>query len=201
MQLLAHVIPALQAGVAPWESLRTSKAQWHSCSWVQKSFPQYFPVFLVTPTASSYMAEKKPKNIFVQGSIIPSFVGDSIQAHSSKTNIGAHSIFLGQVRSDVIDGKKVQAIEYTCYETMALKKMDEIREAIFEKYALTCMHVYHSLGVVPAGEISLFVFASSAHRKIAIDACEETVERIKAELPVWGKEIFEDETYQWKQNK
>lgn len=147
------------------------------------------------------MAEHKPKNIFVQGSIAAAFVGQSIQAHSRKTNIGAHSIFLGQVRADVIDGKQVKAIEYTCYETMALKKMHEIREAIFAKYALTCMHVYHSLGIVPAGEISLFVFTSSPHRKIAIDACEETVERIKAELPVWGKEIFEDETYQWKENK
>ena len=78
--------------------------------------------------------------------------------------------------------------------------MHEIRESIFEKYELTCLHVYHSLGMVKAGEISLFVFTSSAHRKAAIDACEELVERIKKELPVWGKEIFEDSSYQWKQN-
>ncbi len=147
------------------------------------------------------MTEKKLKNIFVQGSIAASFIGDSIQAHSTKTNIGAHSIFLGQVRADIIDGKKIEAIEYTSYEEMALQKMHEIREAMFEKYPLTCMHVYHSLGLVKAGEICLFVFTSSRHRKDAIDACEETVERIKAELPVWGREIFEDETYQWKENK
>ena len=79
--------------------------------------------------------------------------------------------------------------------------MHEIREAIFEKYELTCMHVYHSLGKVAAGEISLFVFTSSAHRKAAIDACEETVERIKSELPVWGKELFDNDTHQWKENK
>jgi molybdopterin synthase catalytic subunit len=36
---------------------------------------------------------------------------------------------------------------------------------------------------------------------MAIDACEETVERIKAELPVWGKELFDNESYQWKVNK
>jgi molybdopterin synthase catalytic subunit len=53
---------------------------------------------------------------------------------------------------------------------------------------------------VKVGEISLFVFASSPHRKAAIEACEEAVERMKAELPVWGKEIFEDKTYTWKQN-
>jgi molybdopterin synthase catalytic subunit len=144
------------------------------------------------------MSEKKIKNIFVHGAIQSSFIGESIGKHQSKTNIGGHSIFLGQVRADEIDGKKVATIEYTAYEEMALEQMDKIREAIFEKYALTCMHVYHSLGKVHAGEISLFVFTSSKHRKIAIDACEETVERIKAELPVWGKELFEDETHQWK---
>ena len=147
------------------------------------------------------MTERKPKNIFVTGPIEPAFVGTSIQQHSSKTNIGGHSIFLGQVRADAINGNNVTAIEYTTYEEMALEKMHEIREAIFSKYDLTCMHVYHSLGKVRAGEISLFVFTSSVHRKAAIDACEETVERIKSELPVWGKELFDNETYQWKENQ
>jgi molybdopterin synthase catalytic subunit len=146
------------------------------------------------------MTERKPKNIFVKGAIQASFIADSIQKHSTKTNIGGHSIFLGQVRADEIEGKKVSAIEYTAYEQLALEKMHEIRESIFEKYTLTCMHVYHSLGTVVVGEICLFVFTSSAHRKAAIDACEETVERLKAELPVWGKEILEDETHHWKVN-
>ena len=145
--------------------------------------------------------ERKPKNIFVQGPIAASFIAESISKHSTNTAIGGHSIFLGQVRADIINEKKVAAIEYTAYEEMALEKMHEIREAIFAKYPITCMHVYHSLGKVAAGEICLFVFTSSAHRKAAIDACNETVERIKAELPVWGKEIFLDESIQWKTNK
>lgn len=142
--------------------------------------------------------ERKIKNIFVQGPIEASFIGDSIQKHNTRTAIGGHSIFLGQVRADTADKKKVIAIEYSAYEEMALEKMHVIREEIFAKYHLTCMHVYHSLGKIAAGEISLFVFTSSAHRKAAIDACTETVERIKAELPVWGKELFTDESYQWK---
>lgn len=146
------------------------------------------------------MKEKVIKNIFIEGAIEPVFIAESIAKHQTKTNIGGHSIFLGQVRADVIDGRSVSAIEYTTYNQMALEKMDEIREEIFGKYDITCMHVYHSLGKVAAGQVCLFVFTSSKHRKVAIDACEETVERIKAELPVWGKEIFEDETYQWKEN-
>ncbi|CAN5578995.1 hypothetical protein BH11BAC3_BH11BAC3_21750 [soil metagenome] len=147
------------------------------------------------------MSERKIKNIFVQGPIASSFIGDSIQKHRTKNEIGGHSIFLGQVRADIIDGKTVTAIEYTCFEEMALQKMHEIREAIFEKYPLTCMHVYHSLGKIASGDICLFVFTSAPHRKAAIDACEETVERLKVELPVWGKELFDNETYQWKENK
>jgi len=150
---------------------------------------------------TSRMKERKPKNIFIEGAIAPSFIADSIQQHSTKTGIGGHSIFLGQVRADTINGKKVIAIEYTAYEEMALEKMHIIREEIFSKYDLVCLHVYHSLGRVATGEISLFVFTSSAHRKAAIHACEEIVERIKAELPVWGREMLEDETYEWKKNE
>src|SRR5260221_14262344 len=123
------------------------------------------------------------KNIFVEGAISASFIAESIEKHSKQKGIGGHSIFLGQVRADKIGDQMVGAIDYTTYEEMALRKMNEIRESIFAKYALTCMHVYHSLGKVAAGEISLFVFTSSKHRKAAIDACEETVERLKAELP------------------
>jgi len=145
--------------------------------------------------------DKSIKNIFTQGAISPTFIADSIAKHSAKTNIGAHSIFLGQVRADEVDGRIVSAIEYTSHKDMAMEKMHEIREEIFEKYELTCMHIHHSLGTIKAGEICLFVFTSSGHRKAATEACNEVVERIKAELPVWGKEIFEDATHQWKVNK
>ena len=146
------------------------------------------------------MKEKKSREIFINGAITSEFIGESIAKHSVKKNIGAHSIFLGQVRNDIVNKKEVKAIEYTAYAEMAEEKFIEIREAAFEKYSLICLHIYHSLGVVRSGEISLFVFTSSAHRKDAIKACEEIVERIKSEVPVWGKEIFDDESHQWKVN-
>ncbi|TPN87451.1 molybdenum cofactor biosynthesis protein MoaE [Aquimarina algicola] len=146
------------------------------------------------------METKKPKNVFKQGAITSEFIGNSIAKHQSKTNIGAHNIFLGQVRADNIDDKIVTAIEYTAYEEMANQKFHEIREATFSKFDLTCMHIYHSLGKVNAGEICLFVFVSSPRRKVVFEALEYVVEAIKADVPVFGKEIFEDQTHQWKQN-
>jgi molybdopterin synthase catalytic subunit len=147
------------------------------------------------------MAERKMKNIFTQGAVTPGFIAESIGKHAAQTAIGGHSIFLGQVRADVADGKKVVAMEYTAYEEMALERMHRIREDVFAKYPITCMHVHHSLGMVRTGEICLFVFTSSAHRAAAIEACSETVERLKVELPIWGREILEDESHQWKVNK
>lgn len=144
--------------------------------------------------------ERKPKNIFVQGPIGPERIAASIQAHGQKTGIGGHSIFLGQVRADQKEGGTVRAIHYTAYEEMALEKAHQIREEIFAKYPLTCMHIYHSLGEVKAGELCLFVFTSSERRKPAIQACEELVERIKAELPVWGQELLDTEQHVWKEN-
>ena len=144
---------------------------------------------------------KEKNDIFMQGPIPPERIATSIATHGRKSDIGAHSIFLGQIRADQVDGKTVRAIDYSVNRELALSKMAEIRQAVFDKYPLACMHVYHSEGLVQVGEICFFVFTSSAHRRAAIDACEELVERIKKELPIWGKEIFEDDTHQWKTNR
>lgn len=146
------------------------------------------------------MTNKKHQTVFVKGAISSEFIAESIAKHQIKTGIGAHNIFLGQVRADVIDGKAVKAIEYTTYEEMANRRLSEIREAAFKRFELSCMHIYHSLGNVNAGEICLFVFVSSPGRKEVFKALEFIVEEIKAKVPVFGKEIFEDSTHQWKVN-
>ena len=147
------------------------------------------------------MSEKKIKKVLMEGPISPQFIGDSIAKHQVKTNIGAHDIFLGQVRADVIDGAEVTGIEYSAYDEMADKVFHEIRESAFEKFDLNCMHIYHSTGLVPVGEICLFVFVSSAHRKEAIDANRFIVEAIKEQAPVFGKEMLSEGGHVWKENK
>ena len=147
------------------------------------------------------MSTDKPKKTsFVQGAISSDFIGNSIAKHQSKTTIGAHNIFLGQVRADSIDGKMVVAIEYSAYEEMAEQSFHEIREAAFAKYELSCLHIYHSLGLVKTGEICLFVFVSAPRRKVVYEALEFLVEEIKEKVAIFGKELLEDESYTWKKN-
>ncbi|MFT7363019.1 MAG: molybdopterin synthase catalytic subunit [Algoriphagus sp.] len=140
------------------------------------------------------------KKTFLEGAISSNFIAESIAKHQGKHSIGAHNIFLGQVRADEIDGQKVVAIDYTAYEEMANEKLHEIREAAFERYDLTCLHIYHSLGKVAVGEICFFVFVSSKRRKQVYEATEYLVNQVKEQVPIFGKEIFENEDFQWKVN-
>lgn len=143
----------------------------------------------------------KVRDIFVEGAIPASFIANSIAKHATRTDIGAHEIFLGQVRADMIDGRIVTGIEYTTYRDMALERMSAIREEAFVKWpAMTCLHVHHSLGMVAAGELCFMVFASAPHRTAAREAVAHVVDRIKSELPIFGKEILSDESHVWKIN-
>lgn len=142
----------------------------------------------------------RKKTVFIQGAISPEFIGNSIAKHQSKHNIGAHNIFLGQVRADEIEGKMVSAIEYSAYEEMADEAMTAIREKAFAQFDLICMHIYHSIGAVKAGEICLFVFVSAKRRSQVYEATEAIVNWIKTEVPIFGKELFADANFQWKKN-
>ena len=138
--------------------------------------------------------------VFIQGPITSGFIAQSIAKHQSKTSIGAHNVFLGQVRADQQDNLTVNAIEYTAYEEMAEEAMTAIRERAFAQFDLICMHIYHSLGVVKAGEICLYVFVSAKRRKYVYQATEAIVNWIKTDVPIFGKEKFENNTFQWKTN-
>jgi molybdopterin synthase catalytic subunit len=130
----------------------------------------------------------RKRDIFVEGPIDPAFIAGSIAKHATRTDIGAHEIFLGQVRADVIDGRTVEAIEYTAYRDMALERMTVIREEAFTKWpSMTCLHVHHSLGTIKAGELCFMVFASAPHRQSAREAVAWVVDRIKADCRSSGR--------------
>lgn len=150
----------------------------------------------------------KVKDIFVKGPIDPAFIATSIAKHATRTDIGAHEIFLGQVRADTVERAddrppaNVAAIEYTAYRDMALERMTAIREEAFAQWpSMTCLHVHHSLGTIQAGELCFMVFASAPHRMAAREAVAWVVDRIKAELPIFGREVLSDATHVWKVNR
>jgi len=139
-------------------------------------------------------------DFFVDGPVEPTQITELIRHHSEDKRSGACQLFLGQVRDDEINGKKVAAIEYTTYRSMVKEKYQSLREEILEKHNIRHLHILHSLGTVKAGETSLLVMVTSEHRNEAIEACRETILLIKKQLPIWGKELFADDSYVWKEN-
>ncbi len=141
------------------------------------------------------------KDFLVTGSITTLMVSEVINA-ANESNIGAHSIFLGQIRSDIINNQCVTGIEYSAYPEMVEAEMQKITSIVTEKYNdVIKIHVLHSIGLVNCGEISLLVFVGCGHRKQSFKAVEEIVELIKERLPVWKKEFLEDNSHNWPDNK
>ncbi|MEL6557722.1 MAG: molybdenum cofactor biosynthesis protein MoaE [Bacteroidota bacterium] len=141
------------------------------------------------------------KNHFINGPISSDFIADAIKKHQVNTAIGAFDIFLGQVRQDEIDGKVVTGIEFSAYEEMANKELIKLKEESLEKFDLIEAHIYHSLGSIPTGEVCFFVFTSSGHRPAAFAATQHMVNEIKKRVPIFGKEMLEDNTHEWKVNR
>lgn len=137
---------------------------------------------------------------FVKGAIPPEVLSGMVKASSAICLTGAYSIFLGQVREDVIEGKSVHAIDYTSNEEMATAAFLQIALDAKSQYAVTSLKIIHSLGLVKKGELCLLVLVSCGHRRESFRACEYIVERLKKEVPVWGKELLEDQSHSWKVN-
>ena len=134
-----------------------------------------------------------------EGPVSGNIILHLIQKAAGKTDTGGHMIFLGQVRADKINGKKVRAIEYSAYAELVDVEVEKIKKTIMSEFSeVRSIDLIHSTGIVNAGEISLLVFVSACHRQQAILACSKTIELIKENLPVWKKEIFEDNSHLWK---
>lgn len=135
------------------------------------------------------------------GPVTQELISQLIENAGKRNDTGGHSIFLGQVRADEINGKCVLAIEYSAYNAMVEAEADKIKAEILAEFSdAKTVEIFHSTGIVKAGEISLFVMVSAGHRHHATEACSKTVELLKNRLPVWKKEIFDDDSHNWREN-
>ena len=127
----------------------------------------------------------------IKGPITPVLISELMASGNDDAGSGAVSIFIGRVRDDETDGKRVTAIEYSAYEEMAVKEVEEVITTVRSAFSdVRSVFIVHSLGVVMAGEASLFIMVTSGHRDHATRACRHTLEMVKERLPVWKKELY-----------
>ena len=104
---------------------------------------------------------------------------------------GAICIFEGVVRNNS-KGKRTLHLVYEAYDTMALKKLEEIGVLVRQAWDIDCLAMIHRLGHLDIGETSVAVMVTSAHRRAAFDACHYAIDKLKKVVPIWKKEFFED---------
>ncbi len=127
----------------------------------------------------------------VGGPITPLLISELMTLGDDDTGTGAVSIFIGRVRDDEVEDKRVKAIEYSAYEEMVVREADGIANTVRSAFTdVRSVIIVHSLGVVRAGETSLFIMVSAGHRDHATRACRHTLEMVKEKLPVWKKELY-----------
>jgi molybdopterin synthase catalytic subunit len=107
---------------------------------------------------------------------------DAVTALVRDPRAGAVVTFQGVTRD-------VERLEYEAYVEMAEERMAAIVAEAVERHGLCAAAAEHRVGDVPLSEPSVIVAASSAHRGEAFAGAREIIDRVKAEAPIWKKEI------------
>jgi molybdopterin synthase catalytic subunit len=104
---------------------------------------------------------------------------------------GAVNVFIGTVRN-AAQGKNVVWLEYEAYEAMAITEIKKIIDTASHRWPLLGWAVSHRIGTLKPGEVAVVVAVSSPHRRESFEACQFIIDTVKAKVPIWKKEVFED---------
>jgi molybdopterin synthase catalytic subunit len=116
---------------------------------------------------------------------------DEALAAVRHSSAGAVDVFLGVVR-DVSAGRTVTRLDYQAYAPMARATLLRIGEEIAQETPGVHLCALHRVGSLVVGDVAVICAASAMHRAEAFSACRLLIERIKAEVPVWKRELGAD---------
>jgi molybdopterin converting factor subunit 1 len=119
----------------------------------------------------------------------PLSVAEVVEAVSGP-GMGGVVTFTGDVRAET-QGRKVLRLEYEAYLPMAEKKLEEIGHAVGQAHGVV-VAIVHRVGVLQPGEAAVVIACAAPHRTPAFRACEAAIERLKKEVPIWKREVYED---------
>jgi molybdopterin converting factor subunit 1 len=131
-------------------------------------------------------AERDPRFQVVDRPLALAEVVDAV----SGPGRGGIVTFTGAVRGES-HGKRVLRLEYEAYGPMAARKLAEIGAEVARAHGVE-VAIVHRVGVLAPGEAAVVIACAAAHRTPAFRACEACIERLKQDVPIWKREVFED---------
>lgn len=113
-----------------------------------------------------------------------------VAARVAHRSCGAVVTFEGVVRLEGDADNPLVALEYSAYESMALRVMGRIRREALERFAIENAAIVHRVGRLAIGEASVVIVVSAGHRGDAFEACRWLIDTVKIDVPIWKKEIW-----------
>ena len=136
---------------------------------------------------------------------------DDVASRVASPNHGAITVFAGMVRGETDltspfaaappdvtgDGGGTRLVteylEYEAYAEMAEPMLAALGDDIRARWPqITAVSILHRVGRIEVGEASVVIAVAAAHRKGTFDACSYAIERLKAVIPIWKKEVGSD---------
>ena len=108
---------------------------------------------------------------------------------------GGIATFIGVVRG-CDHGRGVEALDYTCHPS-APQVLREVAERLAAAGDVIRVAVVHRVGHLEIGDLAVVVAVSAVHRAAAFEVCRELIDTLKASVPIWKHEIFEDGSDEW----
>ena len=120
---------------------------------------------------------------------------DEVRAAVADPAAGGIALFAGAVRDSDHD-RGVSGLSYSAHPSAA-GELRRVAEVIAGKYPVIGIAAVHRVGDLAIGDLAVVLAVSCPHRAEAFDACRDLIDILKASVPIWKHQLFDDGTAEW----
>ena len=120
---------------------------------------------------------------------------DEVRAAVADPAAGGIALFAGAVRDSDHD-RGVSGLSYSAHPS-AVDELRRVAEVIVEKYPVIGIAAVHRVGDLAIGDLAVVLAVSCPHRAEAFDACRDLIDILKASVPIWKHQRFDDGSAEW----
>lgn len=120
---------------------------------------------------------------------------DEVVASLDDPGAGGLVLFVGRVR-DHDGGKGVTGLAYSAHPS-ALDRLREVCEKVAASHDVRGVAAVHRVGDLAVGDLAVVVATTAGHRGSSFDASRALIDTLKAEVPIWKHQVFDDGTEEW----
>ena len=120
---------------------------------------------------------------------------DEVRAAVADPAAGGIALFAGAVRDSDHD-RGVSGLSYSAHPS-AVDELRRVAEVVAEKYPVIGIAAVHRVGDLAIGDLAVVLAVSCPHRGEAFDACRDLIDILKASVPIWKHQRFDDGSAEW----